>query len=244
MNPLDIAAARSPWAQHSVSEKVFAFGGALVLALALPPLPVLPVLLVIVLLAAARAQVDWRLYIGLVLAPFGFIVLGIWPLMINLTPSGLVLVEGGVAHAAVVAGRSLVGMSITMLYALSTPIAAQLTWARRIGIPETLVVVSMHIYRFSSLLYTQSQAMWHAQAQRLGHSSWRRFLRSVADQAANLFLAAFQRAQRLQEGLELRADNAAAAVYGTFTPARPARLAIILVCLAAVCAVGLIPVVW
>ncbi|WKD61919.1 Cobalt transport protein CbiQ [Corynebacterium ciconiae DSM 44920] len=244
MNPVDIAAACSPWAQHSVSEKVLGFGGALILALALPPLPALPLLLVIVLFAAAQAQVRWRLYLGLVLAPFGFILLGMWPLIINLTTSGFVVVEGGLGHAAVVAGRSLVGMSITMLYALTTPIAAQLTWARRIGVPESLVVVSMHIYRFSSLLYRQSQAMWSAQARRLGHSSWRRCVRSAADQAANLFLAAFQRAQRLQEGLELRADSAAAAVYGTFTPARPRCLALILIGLAAVTAASLIPFAW
>lgn len=80
MNPLEIAASTSPWAQVNVGEKALLILGLLVLAIALPPLPALPIIGVIILVAAARAQVPWKLYGALVAAPATFIILGIFPL--------------------------------------------------------------------------------------------------------------------------------------------------------------------
>lgn len=220
MNPLEIAASTSPWAQVNVGEKALLILGLLVLTIALPPLPALPIIGVIILVAAARAQVPWKLYGALVAAPATFIILGIFPLVATITTHGIERVDGGLTDAATVLGRSIVGMSATMLFALTTPMSEQLLWFRRIHVPESIVHVTMLTYRMSSQLVETSRTMWQAQAQRLGHTNKRRWLRSSAHQIAALFVIAFARARAMQEGLELRAD---AACYRTLTVARPVR---------------------
>lgn len=151
---------------------------------------------------AVAAGINWKPYLG--------------PLIFSITAHGIVAIPGGMAHAGDVLARSVVGMGITMLFALTTPMSEILMFARRRHLPESLVHVTGLIYRLVGALVVTAKTMWEAQAARLGHSSMRRWVGSVAGQAASLFVLSF--AWALQEGLELRADPTAMTVR---TVARP-----------------------
>lgn len=176
----------------------------------------LPLIAVVVLGLAVRAQVPWRLYLSRIAAPGAFVAVGLGPLILTLTPEGLALIPGGVANAATVLARCVVGMAAVMLFALTTPMAAQIELMRRCRMPDAIVHVVILMYRMISTLVSTSRAMWEAQAARLGHSSWRRWIRSVGEQAASLFVLALTRARALEEGLELRAEPGATSVPTRF----------------------------
>lgn len=220
MNPLEIAAARSRWAQVNVGEKALLILGMLVLAITLPPLPALPMLALAVLVLAILARVPARLFALLITAPAAFVAVGLGPLIVAITPAGIAPIDGGLQHAAEVFGRSIVGTAATMLFALTTPIAELLAFGARLRIPPALLQLVSVTYRLTCTLITTSRNLWQTQASRLGHSSWRRWLRSAGDQAATLFVLSYQRARALESGLDLRADPASVVVLGAVRPVR------------------------
>ncbi|WBT09496.1 cobalt ECF transporter T component CbiQ [Corynebacterium sp. SCR221107] len=240
MNPLERAAAASPWAHINVGEKLLLFIGLIFAVLLLPAAVGVPLVAAIVLALAARAKVPWRLYATLVAAPAVFIALGIIPLMVRLDTSGLHLVDNGVANALVLMTRSFVATAAMMVLALTTPIAELIAWFGRVGVPETLTYVVVVMYRMISTLIVTSRTMWEAQAMRLGHSSRRRWISSIASQAATLFVLSLERARRLGQGLELRADPTAMAVLAPTREVNPARLACIVCLLVALGAIGFV----
>lgn len=225
INSLERAAAASPWAAAHPGDKALLLLGLLLLAISLPPLPALPLIAVALALLAVRAQVPWGLYLSRIAAPGAFVAVGLGPLIFTLSAEGLTLIPGGPANAATVLARCVVGMAAVMLFALSTPMAAQIELMRRCRLPDAIVHVVIIMYRMISTLISTSRAMWEAQAARLGHSSWRRWLRSVGEQGATLFVLALTRARALEEGLELRAEPGATSMPARFNPSRPRVIA-------------------
>jgi len=221
MNALERAAATSRWATHNVGEKALLLIGLLFCAISLPPIPALPSIATILLVAAWRAGVPWRLYSALVAAPASFVALGLGPLIFAITPQGIVLIDAGPITAATVLARCIVGMMATMLFALTTPMAELFGWMHSVRFPTSTVYVTALTYRMISTLIVTSRSMWEAQAQRLGHSSMSRWIRSSAGLASSLFVVAFTRARRLGEGGELRGDPAT--MYNTLRVIRPVR---------------------
>ncbi|APT85377.1 cobalt ECF transporter T component CbiQ [Corynebacterium aquilae] len=240
MNPLELAAANNRWAYASVGEKALAILGLLILAISVPVWPVLPVVAAAILALAIAARVPAKLYAALILAPASFIALGLAPLIVALTPHGFVRIDGGVHDALIVLARCTVGMSATMLFALTTPMAQLLVWLRKLGYPEELAHVTMLMYRMVGTLIDTARTMWLAQAQRLGHTSMRRWITSVASQAASLFVISLTRAKTLQEGLELRAPMGSSATLDPYTPARPKVLILTAAALIALAAAGIV----
>ncbi|MDO5076099.1 cobalt ECF transporter T component CbiQ [Corynebacterium sp.] len=214
MNALELAAARSRWAGVSVGEKATLLLGAACCVIALPPLPALPLFAVLIVVCAVRAGVPWRLYAGLVAAPAAFIAVGLGPLIFAITTNGVVLIPGGVGDAVEVLLRSVVAMSATMLFALTTPMAHVMDWCGRIGVPGSIVHVMALTYRMIATLIDTARTMWEAQALRLGHTNVRRWIHSVAGLIAALFVVAFTRARRLGEGVSLRGELATMHLVG------------------------------
>ena len=147
--------------------------------------------------------------------------MGLGPLIFAITPQGIVLIDAGPITAATVLARCIVGMMATMLFALTTPMAELFGWMHSVRFPTSTVYVTALTYRMISTLIVTSRSMWEAQAQRLGHSSMSRWIRSSAGLASSLFVVAFTRARRLGEGVELRGDPAT--MYNTLRVIRPVR---------------------
>lgn len=235
MNPLERAAAKSAWAHVNVGEKLLLFIGLIIEVLVLPPKVGVPLVAVTVIALAFAARVPLRLYVGLVLAPAVFIALGIIPLMLTVNSHGVSINPAGVAPALVVMVRSFVATASMMVLTLTTPMSEFISWASRIGVPEALTYVVVLMYRMISTLVVTSRTMWEAQAMRLGHSNRKKWISSIAAQAATLFVLSLERARRLGEGLELRADPSAMAVANPHRPLSRQRFAgiIVLLCLLA-----------
>ncbi len=220
-------------------EKAVALFGLLALAISLPPIPALPLITAVILALAWAAGVPWGLYLSRVAAPAAFIALGIGPLIFALTPGGLILIPGGVGEAGRVLGRCIVGMGAMMLFALTTPMASQIELLRTLRTPESIVHVIVLIYRMIGTLMLTARTMWDAQAARLGHSGWRRWINSVGQQAASLFVLSLVRARSLEEGLELRADPGASRVLTDTAAPRVRVLVAGVVMLAAIAGLSL-----
>lgn len=206
MNALEVAAARSRWARRNVGEKVLLLGGLLVLAVALPPIPFAPIIGVLALVIAIIAKVPLKLYAAMVLAPGTFVLVGALPLLVALDSSGFSLSPTGPIRMLEVVLRSAAGISCTMAFALTTPLSELLSWLSRHGIPRSVTYLAELIYRMTGVLIDSARAMADAQAGRLGHLTRRSMVRDTAGQSASLFVIAFSRARRMQQGIELRAE--------------------------------------
>ncbi|MDO4761004.1 MAG: cobalt ECF transporter T component CbiQ [Corynebacterium sp.] len=224
MNPLELAAARSAWAHRNVGEKALLFIGSALLAVALPPIPGLPLLTTVIIGSVLRAHIPLKLYLRVCFAPMSFIIVGTLPLLLSITTRGVELHVSQWDQAATVVARSCVATSAVIAFAFTTPMAEIIAWSVHIGMPTSLVYVVTAMYRMINTLMTTARTMWEAQAMRRGHSSLRRWMGSVAAQAASLFIIAFDRARRLSEGLELRADRTALLVAHPRRQAHRGRL--------------------
>ncbi|MBC6832705.1 cobalt ECF transporter T component CbiQ [Corynebacterium sp. LK29] len=226
MNALEAAAARSAWARRNVGEKILLLGGLLILAVALPPIPFAPVIAVIAWSIAYIARVPRKLYVAMVLAPAAFVLVGAFPLLVALTPDGLAWSPDGPQRMAQVVMRSFAGISCTMVFALTTPISELIAWLDKHGLSRYLTYLAEVIYRMTGVLIHSAHSMTEAQARRLGHSTRRAMIRDVAAQSASLFVIAFTRARKMQEGIELRADPSAMKVLVISRPRQPKFIAI------------------
>ena len=226
MNALEAAAARSAWARRNGGEKILLLGGLLILAVALPPIPFAPVIAVIAWSIAYIARVPRKLYVAMVLAPAAFVLVGAFPLLVALTPDGLAWSPDGPQRMAQVVMRSFAGISCTMVFALTTPISELIAWLDKHGLPRYLTYLAEVIYRMTGVLIHSAHSMTEAQARRLGHSTRRAMIRDVAAQSASLFVIAFTRARKMQEGIELRADPSAMKVLVISRPRQPKFIAI------------------
>lgn len=213
MNPVDIAAQQHQWAHRHVGDKLVLCGLLLAAVVILPPWPTAALVVLIAWALAWRTGVPRTLYTAMVLGPVGFVLIGILPLLFTMTSHGVVFVAAGPAAAATVVARCLAGVSITMLFALTTPISELIAAAGRARLPEPLLFLVVAMYRMTSVLVMTAVTMAHAQQLRLGHTTAVRMLRSTAGQAANLLVQSFARARAIGQALSIRAEPGAMKLY-------------------------------
>nr|WP_120491864.1 cobalt ECF transporter T component CbiQ [Corynebacterium lactis] len=233
MNALEVAASRSKWARRNVGEKTLLLGGLLVLAVSLPPIPFAPIIGVLAVAIAVVARVPLKLYAAMVLAPATFVLVGALPLLVALDSSGFSLSPTGPMRMLEVVLRSAAGISCTMAFALTTPLSELLSWLSKRGIPRSVTYLAELIYRMTGVLIDSARAMADAQARRLGHLNRRSMMRDTGGQAAGLFVIAFSRARRMQQGIELRAEPGSMRVLVISRPLDPRFVSVSLAILVA-----------
>ena len=156
-----------------------------------------------VLLCGARVRL--RQLVRAVRAPLVFVAIGAVPLLFSVGGATLVRLDpGGVAPALALAGRAASALLCLVLFAATTPLADTLPRLERLGVPAAVVEIAALIYRWVFLLLDTIATVREAQAGRLGFRNWRTTYRSVAGQAGAVFVGAFDRARRLEQGLALR----------------------------------------
>lgn len=198
----------------------------MILAVSLPPIPFAPVIAVIAWITAYVAKVPRKLYVAMVLAPAAFVLVGALPLLVAAISDGLALSPDGPQRMLEVILRSFAGISCTMVFALTTPLSELIAWLGEHGVPRYLTYLAEVIYRMTGVLIQSARGMADAQARRLGHSSRRAMIRDTAAQSASLFVIAFARARRLQQGIELRADPSAMKVLVVSRPRQGSFIAV------------------
>jgi cobalt/nickel transport system permease protein len=237
---LDDLAATGPWRHRHPGEKALLALGLLGCAVALPPWPGAPAVAVA---ALAVLLGPLRLRPGQVLravrAPMAFVLVGALPLLVTVGGDPVVRpAPAGPAAALALAGRGTAALLCLVLLAVTVPPAQALPRLVRLGVPAPVVEVAGLVHRMLFLLLDTASAVRDAQAARLGHRTWRTTYRCVAGQAAAVFVAAFDRARRLEDGLALRGYDGALRVVVEHRPVSRAFVAGALLLVGAVAAVG------
>jgi cobalt/nickel transport system permease protein len=208
MPALDAVACTGPWRHRHPGEKAALAFGLLGCAVTLPPWPgAVLVGAVALMLLLGPAGLGARRLLRAVRGPLAFVVVGAVPLLFSVGGPTLVRLDpGGAGPALALAGRATAALLCLLLFAATTPLADTLPRLTRLGVPAAVVEVAGLVYRLLFLLLDRMAAVRAAQAGRLGFRDWRTTLRSVAGQAGAVFLSAFDRARRMEQGLALRAD--------------------------------------
>ena len=206
MLPLDEIAYRNRWRHRHPAEKAVLSLGLLGCAVVLPTWPGALLAggcaLVVLLGPAGLAPGElWRA----MRVPLAFVVTGALPLLVAVGgPAGIRFDPAGPSAAMAVVGRAIGALLCLLLFAATTPMADVLPRLNRLGVPPAVSEIAALMYRLLFLLLSTARSVREAQAARLGFSSWSSTLRSVAGQGGAVFVQAFDRARRLEEGLALR----------------------------------------
>ncbi|MBM6404210.1 cobalt ECF transporter T component CbiQ [Phycicoccus sp. CSK15P-2] len=233
---IDDAAWGNRWRTRSTGEKaLLALGLLLVAVTTREPGVSAAVLVVAVTCALAQARVPWRTYLRVVLAPATFVVLGAASIAVTVgsgtgdavwSAGPVAVTEATLARAAEVLGRSLAATSAMALLATTTPLVDLVAGMRRLRVPEAVVDVAEVMYRFVFLLLDTLATVREAQASRLGYGGGRAARRSLGMLASTVFVRAWTRAQRLEDGLAGRGGTGS---LRTLAADRPVSVPFVLV---------------
>ncbi|TDC42564.1 cobalt ECF transporter T component CbiQ [Micromonospora sp. KC213] len=238
MFALDAAAHTGVWRSRHPAEKALLSLGLLACAVILPPWPgaALSGAAAVVLLVGP-ARVAPAVVLRAARVPLLFVATSTVPLLVTMpAPARVTLDPAGPALAAQTAGRSVAALACLLLFSATTPLSDVLPRLHRLGVPPAVSEVAALTYRMLFLLMESARAVRAAQAARLGFRTWRAAYRSVAGQAGAVFVRAFDRARRLEEGLALRGYTGSLAVQVEALPVSPPFVAATVGLLAAIVA--------
>lgn len=186
----------------------------------------LAVLAVSALACTAISGLAVRRYLRLCAVPFGFLLLGMLTIVVNVSvqPQGLwnmpvfggyiVITQAGIVQALNVFLKSMAGIScLTFLY-VSTPVNDLLGLLDRMRTPPLLIELMLMMYRFIFILLGMSSQMTTAQHSRLGSAGFRASMRSLASLASSVFVGAFQKSNQLYDAMESRGYDGTIAFTG------------------------------
>ncbi len=202
---IDDAAWASPWRTRAVRDKAVLALGLLACAVALPPWPAtLLVTLSCLIVMLGPARIPARVLGRAVRVPLAFIVVGAASVLVSVTWDGgpqLAVTSQTTAQALALLGRGIAGALAVLLLAGTTPMVDLLAAMRRARLPDACIEVAALTYRLLFVLLTTARGIREAQAARLGYTTYRTSLSSVAALAGTVFVRAWDRARRLEEGL-------------------------------------------
>ncbi|MBB6170805.1 cobalt/nickel transport system permease protein [Nocardiopsis mwathae] len=232
MLAIDAAAYRSPWRDVHPAVKGTLFGGLLLCALVLPAWPGAVITAAAALAVAfGPAGVDPRAFARAAWAPLLFVLTGSVALLFSVgAPDGAATGPAlgpvawdpdGLARAAEIVARATAALMCQLLFAFTTPLADLLPRLTRIGLPTALVEMVALIYRMLFVTLDTARRIGTGQAGRLGYASRRAWIRSVGSLGAALFIRSYDRAQRMQRGLECRGYTGELTVLVDDLPLRP-----------------------
>lgn len=155
-------------------------------------------------------------YVRLLLVPCNFMLLGLIPIILHLspTPAGymhiplggvwLVADEASRAEALTVAGRAVCGLSCLYMLSLSTPIGDLAALLRRLRVPFVVIDLMYLMYRFVFILLREIEQMSCAAKARAGHVDMAARRRTAFWCAAALLRLAFAQAAAMYDAMLAR----------------------------------------
>ncbi|MCF6157997.1 MAG: cobalt ECF transporter T component CbiQ [wastewater metagenome] len=130
----------------------------------------------------------------------------------------VVLREEGLWSGFHMCCKVLGGVLVVILLSFTTTInqlCAGLKWFR---MPDTIIELLAFIYRYIFLLFDEVSAMWTAQKSRLGHTTWKKTIRSCGILGGMLIIRAFERAERTYEAMRARCYEGDGIIMNTLPP--------------------------
>lgn len=116
----------------------------------------------------------------------------------------LVAHQEGLAQGILVASRVVGGTALVLTLSLTTPLAELLATARWLRFPPVLVEMAGLVYRYLFLFSEEAGRIQEAQVVRLGHSGWRRRMRSLGTLLGLVLLRSYDRAATVYEAMAVR----------------------------------------
>ena len=120
------------------------------------------------------------------------------------------------------------GISLVIIFSFTTSISrlcAGLKWFR---LPDTIIELLSFIYRYIFLFLDEVSTMWIAQKSRLGHTSWKKMIKSFGTLGGMLIIRAFERAERTNEAMQVRGYEGGGILTINLTPWRKQEYASVL----------------
>ncbi len=193
-------------------------GAILISVSSVTPLTPLFVAVTMSLITVMLAKIPIRFYSRLLLLPLSFAMLsagivafmhGSGQTLFALDIFGLQLSIGaeGANLALLLIARTFGGMTSLFFIALTTPMIEIFAVLKSLRIPESVLELSMMIYRYIFVFLDQAAMIHNAQVMRLGDVGARNSLGSFAMLSSVLFLRSWEQGERLIVAMDARCYN-------------------------------------
>jgi cobalt/nickel transport system permease protein len=170
------------------------------------------------LITLILAKIPVRLYSQLLVVPLSFALLsssvvafihgtGQTLFAIDLLGASLVVREDGANLALLLISRTFGGMCSLFFIALTTPVIEIFGVLKLLWIPESVIELSMMIYRYIFVFLDQAVMIHNAQIMRLGNAGTKNSLNSFAMLSSVLFLRSWEQGERLMVAMDARCYN-------------------------------------
>jgi len=179
--------------------------------------PIAPLFVAITmsLITVMLARIPGRIYFRLLLVPLSFAMLsaGVVAFMhgngqtlssLQLFGIDLVIREEGANLAALLIARTFGGMCSLYFIALTTPMIEIFAVLKTLRIPQSVIELSMMIYRYIFVFLDQAAMIHSAQVMRLGDAGAKKSLNSFALLCSVLFLRSWEQGERLIVAMDSR----------------------------------------
>ncbi len=179
--------------------------------------PIAPLFVAITmsLITVTLAKIPGRIYSRLLLVPLSFALLsvGVVAFMhgsgqilfsVQLFGLNLAIREEGANLAVLLIARTFGGMCSLYFIALTTPMIEIFAVLKTLHIPESVIELSMMIYRYIFVFLDQAAMIHSAQMMRLGDAGTKNSLNSFAMLCSVLFLRSWEQGERLIVAMDSR----------------------------------------
>lgn len=119
----------------------------------------------------------------------------------------LVIKEEGLWNGVYACCKVMGGISLVILFSLTTTISRLCAGLRYFCVSNTIVELLSFMYRYIFLFLDEASAMWTAQKARLGHASWKKMIHSMGTLGGMLIIRTFARSERTYEAMRVRGYN-------------------------------------
>lgn len=174
-------------------------------------------IIIMAIVTVKFGKIKFARYIGFILIPFGFMVIGTLTILINRFVPGHALIFGfqvgryayGIDEASLntclkTISKALGAVSCMYFLSLNTPLSDIFQVLGRTRLPNVIVTLMELIYRYIFVLLEEAQRMLIAKDSRLGNCNFKTSLNSMGELVSMLFIRAYLRSERIYAGLESR----------------------------------------
>ena len=176
-----------------------------------------------------------KLYFKLLLAPMSFAVIGVVIitffsgsgqdlLSFKLIGYPLSVKADGLELAILVLSRSISGICCLYFLALTTPMIELFAVFKAFRLPESLIELTMLIYRYIFIFLEIASSIINAQTIRSGYSNFRRSINSIGMLASTLFIRAWEHGDKLLLAMNSRCYDGKMTVFEVHKPIKRIEL--------------------
>jgi cobalt/nickel transport system permease protein len=215
------------------------------------PIAPLFVAMTMSLITVMLAKIPGRIYFRLLLVPLSFAMLsaGVVAFMhgngqtlfsVQLFGINLSISEEGANLAALLIARTFGGMCSLYFIALTTPMIEIFAVLKTLRIPQSVIELSMMIYRYIFVFLDQAAMIHSAQMMRLGDAGAKSSLNSFAMLCSVLFLNSWEQGERLIVAMDSRCYDGKLDLMDQAAGANPKAILAVAVYLVAATAIAVL----